>query len=113
MKAFSSFFKTIIPICVCLLLIGCSNSRDRYSNLPDGQVPKVDVPQGSPGMSYDGDDGDEVFSTNETDNVDNPIKINLFIENSASMNGFINDASDFQNAILALTSKLKNNYGKD
>lgn len=113
MKAFSSFFKTIIPICVCLLLIGCSNSRDRYSNLPDGQVPKVDVPQGSPGMSYDGDDGDEVFSTNETDNVDNPIQINLFIENSASMNGFINDASDFQNAILALTSKLKNNYGKD
>jgi hypothetical protein len=40
-------------------------------------------------------------------------KINIFIENSASMNGFINNASGFQNAMLALTSKLKNRYGKD
>ena len=40
-------------------------------------------------------------------------KINLFIENSASMNGFINDASSFQNAITALVSKLKNVYDKD
>lgn len=112
MKAFSSFFKTIIPICVCLLLIGCSNSRNRHSNSPDSPAPKVDVPLDSPGMSFDGDDGDDVFYDSETGKADYPIKINLFIENSASMNGFINDASDFQNAILALTSKLKNSYGK-
>lgn len=113
MKAFSSFFKTIIPICVCLLLIGCSNSRDRYSNSPDGQVPKVNFPLDSPGMSFDRDDGDNVFYDSETGKADYPIKINLFIENSASMNGFINDASSFQNAITALVSKLKNVYGKD
>lgn len=54
---------------------------------------------------------EEIVVGTEKDNA-SP-RINLFVENSASMNGFINNASDFQNAITALTSLLKNNYGKD
>ena len=77
------------------------------------QVPKVNFPLDSPGMSFDGDDGDDVFYNSETEKTDYPIQINLFIENSASMNGFINNASEFQNAITALTSKLKDKYGKN
>ena len=40
-------------------------------------------------------------------------KVMFYIENSASMNGFINDASNFQNAITALVSRLKDVYNKD
>ena len=99
MKAFSSFFKTIIPICVCLLLIGCSNSRNRYSNSPDGQVPKVNVPLDSPGMSYDGanSDGDATHGAplSPAPTVHGkPSLIKMYVENSESMFGYVRKRSD-------------------
>ena len=75
------------------------------------QTNEIEIPLDSPGMSYDGENGDDGIPV--TTITGNSTQIKLLIENSASMNGFINNASDFQNAILALTSKLKNSYGKD
>lgn len=91
---------------------GCARQgggeRDRSE-----RIDVTEIPMKSPGMSYEGMDGDlDNQNAYDIGEVAKP-KINFFIENSASMNGFINDASSFQNAITALVSKLKNVYNKD
>ena len=95
MKILSSIFKAFIPICFCLLLTGCSNSRDRHSNSPDLQVPKIDVPIDSPGMSYD------VGENTEQESVNTSFRVNVYLENSGSMNGYVDGGTtDFQHNIF-------------
>ncbi len=92
-------FTLLVLLGLMLIQVGCARQGRGTNDKPDES-----------GM---------VENTEQVDAIDKidvkqavPI-INLFIENSASMNGFINQASGFQNAMLALTSKLKNSYGKD
>ena len=89
----------LVLLGLMLIQVGCARQGGKTNDKPD-----------EPGLVEDTEQM-EVLGQTEVEQV--TPKINIFIENSASMNGFINDASDFQNAILALTSKLKNNYGKD
>lgn len=96
-----------------LLQVGCARQGggERTEKRSDKDVPEVTIK--TPGMSYEGEDGDnDIQDAPVIQGVAKP-KINIFIENSASMNGFINDASEFQDAITKLTSKLKNAYQKD
>lgn len=58
--------------------------------------------------------GTTVVTTNfDADVVDTPVKeykINVYLENSGSMNGFINQNSEFQDAFQRLTALLKHHY---
>ena len=58
--------------------------------------------------------GTTVVATNvDTDVADTPVKeykINVYLENSGSMNGFINQNSEFQDAFQRLTALLKHHY---
>ena len=92
-------FVVLVLLGLMLIQAGCARQGRGTNDKPDEPVVIENTEQV------------EVLSVTEVEQV--APKINIFIENSASMNGFINAASEFQNAMLALTSKLKNSYGKD
>lgn len=91
-------FAVLVLLGLMLIQAGCARQGRRTNDKPD-----------EPGL-VENTEQMVVIGQTEVERV-SP-KINVFIENSASMNGFINDASSFQNAITALVSKLKSVYEK-
>ena len=98
-KAHNRKLSLMVLFGLILIQIGCARQGRGTNEKPDEQGMVVNTEQ------------EVVLGQTEVTEV--TPKVNIFIENSASMNGFINDASDFQNAITALVSKLKNVYEKD
>lgn len=92
------------------LLLACSRQGGRPKNTQDETIDFPGVPVKTPGLSFNENSIEQ--TTIDEKGLENT-KINIFIENSGSMNGFINSASNYQNAITALTSRLKNAYGKE
>ena len=109
--------KRLLVACIALALVGCVERSPR-SGEQNGTINTniaIEDPTITPGMSYDGvDEADEIDLPSEPCGMLNDQRtINIFIENSGSMNGFINEQSDFQNAIQKMIVLLKNYYSKE
>ena len=103
--------RLFIPILLIFTFISCGNPRDRHSGgRTDGNATTVNIQKQSTGLSYDGTivDDDAIMSTTLTSNM--PTKINIYIENSGSMNGFINQVSEYQDAIQNMLAWLEFYY---
>ncbi len=89
----------LVLLGLMLIQVGCARQGGKTNDKPD-----------EPGLV---EDTEQMEALGQTEVKQVTPKINIFIENSASMNGFINDASEFQNATTALTSMLKKAYGPE
>lgn len=85
---------------LALLFFGCERVQSS-SQSNDGQNQSVDVPQ-----STSQDD-----SITITKHEFNEIKINVYIENSGSMRGYVNGQTEFKNDLSGLLNKLELKYG--
>lgn len=91
-------FLFIIELVFILSIISCSCNRVQHTNTT---VPAIVVPNtATPAI------------VQETLQSQHQI-VNVYIENSGSMNGFINNASAFQDAIQRLIILLEHYYGSD
>jgi len=82
--------KLLLPIVVCLILIGC-NAKDNRRAAQE-QVPSV--PTTTRGMIYQGDAED----ANPSSGV---LQVNVYLENSGSMNGYVDAGrTDFQHNVF-------------
>ena len=100
-----------IPILLIITIIGCGNHRDRHSGGKNKEnTPVVNDQNDTLGMSYDGtivydnSIGTKALKSNE------PTQINIYFENSGSMNGFINQVSEYQDAIQNMLAWLEYYY---
>ena len=93
------FYRFTILLTIISLITACGGRGTRRGASSEEQI-------STPGTT--------VVATNvDTDVADTPVKeykINVYLENSGSMNGFINQNSDFQDAFQRLTVLLKHHY---
>ena len=93
------FYRFTILLTIISLITACGGRGTRRGASSEEQIT-------TPGTT--------VVATNvDTDVADTPVKeykINVYLENSGSMNGFINQNSEFQDAFQRLTALLKHHY---
>lgn len=82
--------KRIIPLFLCLILIGCNAKSNRQAANQQRANDIPEIPMKTPGMSYDGNQGA----------VDS-FRVNVYLENSGSMNGYVDAGrTDFQHNVF-------------
>lgn len=93
------------------MLYGCGNPKNRYPDTTDHQVPTINVPMQSPGMSYDGANNDDntpgAAPLIAPPTLKKPSKIQLFVENSGSIiggtqgsdGGYVNGNTEYVEAL--------------
>lgn len=96
--------KLLLFILTILFLTGCNGQNSRHPNR--NSVKKTDVSQ------------TEIVAGNEQSTMtltseELKPQINIYIENSGSMNGFINHVSEYQDAIQNMLAWLEYYYGSD
>ena len=101
MKFIASFICCLFT--VCAIPVSCIRRGGASQTSTDNS-------QGSPSPQ---DSVPAVAMIPQTNPADAHPTINIFIENSGSMNGFINNASEFQDAIQKMMVLLKYHYGAE
>ncbi len=93
--------KRIIPLFVCLILIGCNAKSNRQAANQQRANDIPEIPMKTPGMSYDG----------SLESVDS-FRVNVYLENSGSMNGFVDAGkTDFQHNVFNYLDDVEQWFG--
>ena len=106
----TNLFKLLLQFIALLMLIACNRvGESGQKPIEGGEYIEIITP------IEDGQDLSDTIgeSTSATSVVKPTQKIHIFIENSGSMNGYINSASDFQMAIGRAIQLMKYQYGDD
>ena len=82
--------KRIIPLFVCLILIGCNAKSNRQAANQQRANGIPEIPMKTPGMSYD-----------RSQRAVDSFRINVYLENSGSMNGYVDAGkTEFQHNVF-------------
>ena len=93
--------KRIIPLFVCLILIGCNAKSNRQAANQQRANDIPEIPMKTPGMSYDG----------SLESVDS-FRVNVYLENSGSMNGYVDAGkTDFQHNVFNYLDDVEQWFG--
>ena len=87
-----------LAIIIVMTLFGCNDKNNRIKS---NQTERINVPNPiqSPGMSYDG--GSTINSERELSQEANQFQVNVYLENSGSMNGYVDAGkTDFQHNVF-------------
>lgn len=106
----TNLFKLLLPFIALLVLIACNRvGESGQKPIDGGEFIEIITP------IEDGQDlSDTIGELSSATSVVKPTqKIHIFIENSGSMNGYINSASDFQMAIGRAIQLMKFQYGDE
>lgn len=93
------FYRFTILLTIISLITACGGRSARRSASSEEQI----TTQGTTTVAANAD-------IDVTETPVNEYKINVYLENSGSMNGFINQNSEFQDAFQRLTALLKHHY---
>ena len=104
----TNLFKLLLQFIALLVLIACNRvGESGQKPIEGGEYIETPIEDGQDLSDTIGE------STSATSVVKPTQKIHIFIENSGSMNGYINSASDFQMAIGRAIQLMKYQYGDD
>jgi hypothetical protein len=93
-NAMNYMLKISITLLACLILLcGCGRNRDRKTKVPDTDTVDAII--------------------HKPDDTSANVSINVYIENSGSMDGYVNGGTEFKGAIRDLLVMMKYHYGED